>query len=211
LQPAVVEVSSEEEPPCQKGSSSGAPEDVNVPLRALITLRDPGATTLEDPSASAVVPAASPCPQAPIVSSSPAGPRLEGPSTASATADSPTREVRPAKPIAIPSAIPLAEPTVAPSAVASSSEGAVQAASAATVRTSERVHPREPIVPSLAIATSFSGQVCLSLSLCNCFGLLLQYLAYPLFFRTWTFQNSSRLIPPRLDRPYWKPLTLPRA
>jgi hypothetical protein len=35
----------------------------------------------------------------------------------------------------------------------------------------------------LAIATSFSGQVCLSLFLCNCFGLLLQCLAYHLFFQ----------------------------
>jgi hypothetical protein len=132
---------------------------VNAPIRALFALRDPGATTLEDPSASTVVPAALPSPQAPIVTSSPAGPCLEGPSAASATANSPAREVRPAESTAISSAIPLAEPTVAPSAVASSSEGAVQMASAAIVHLPERVHPREPIAPSLAIATSFSGQV----------------------------------------------------
>ncbi|XP_025828622.1 uncharacterized protein LOC112903589 [Panicum hallii] len=120
-QPAVVEVSSGEEPPCQKGSSSEAPEDVNAPIKVLIALRDPGATTLEDPSASAV---ASPSLQAPIVTPSSAGPCLERPSTASATANPPARE----------------------------------AASAAIVRPSARVHPREPIVPSLAIATSFSGQ-----------------------------------------------------
>jgi hypothetical protein len=136
---------------------------VNAPIRALITFRDPGATTLEDPSASTVVPAASPSPQVPIVTSSPAGPCLEGPSTASATADSPTREVRLAKPSALSSGSPLAEPTVAPSAVASSSRGAAHMASAAVVPPSERMHPRQPIVPSLAIATSFSGQVWLFL------------------------------------------------
>jgi hypothetical protein len=161
---AVVEVSSGEEPPCQKGSFSEVPEDVDAPLRALITLRDPGATILEDPSASAVIPTASPSPQAPIATSSPAGPCLEGPSTASAIADSPAREVRPAKPTAISSDVPLVEPTVAPSAVASSSGGAVHTASATIVHPSERTHPREPIVPSLAIATSFSGQVWLFFS-----------------------------------------------
>jgi hypothetical protein len=136
---------------------------------------------LEDPSASAVVPAASPGPQAPVVTSSPVGPCLEEPSTASATADSPAREVRPAEPTAISSAVTLAEPTVAPSAVASSSGGAVHTASASIVHPSERMHPREPIVPSLAIATSSSGQVWLFLR--NYFGLLPRCLAYPLFLQ----------------------------
>ncbi|XP_025815475.1 uncharacterized protein LOC112892550 [Panicum hallii] len=78
-QPAVVEVSSGEEPPCQKGSSSEVPEDVDAPIRALITLRDPGATILEDPSVSAVVPAASPSLQAPVVTTSLVGPCLKDP------------------------------------------------------------------------------------------------------------------------------------
>jgi hypothetical protein len=62
---------------------------VDAPIRALITLRDSSATILEDPSASADVPAASPGPQAPVMTTSLVGPCLEGPSTASATADSP--------------------------------------------------------------------------------------------------------------------------
>jgi hypothetical protein len=154
---------------------------VDAPIRALITLRDPGATILEDPSASAVVPAASPGLQAPVVTTSLVGPCLEGPSPASATADPPVREVRPAEATAISSAVALAEPTATPSAVASSSGGAVHVASAATVHPSEGMHPREPIAPSLAIATSLSGQVCLFL--CNYFGLLPQCLSHPLFLQ----------------------------
>jgi hypothetical protein len=155
---------------------------VDAPIRALITLRDSSATILEDPSASADVPAASPGPQAPVMTTSLVGPCLEGPSTASATADSPAREVRPAEPTAISSAVALAELTVTPSAVASSSGGVAHMASAATVHPSERMHPREPIVPSLAIATSHSGQVCLFF-LSNYFGLLPQCLAHALFLQ----------------------------
>jgi hypothetical protein len=130
---------------------------VNVPIRALITLCDPDVAILEDPSASVIVPAASPGLQAPVVTTSLVGLYPEGPSPASATADSPAREVRPAEPIAISSAVALAEPTATQSAVASSSGGAVHVASAATVHLSEGMLPREPIVPSLAIATSLSG------------------------------------------------------
>jgi hypothetical protein len=72
-----VDVSSGEEPPCQKGSSSEVPEDVDAPIRALITLRDPGAAILEGPSASADVPVASPGPQEPVVTTSLVGPYLE--------------------------------------------------------------------------------------------------------------------------------------
>jgi hypothetical protein len=54
-------------------------------------------------------------------------------------------------------------------------------ASAATVHLSEGMHPQEPIVPSSAIATSLSGQVCLFL--CNYFGLLPQCFAHPLFLQ----------------------------
>jgi hypothetical protein len=153
-----------------------------VPIRALITLRDPGATILEDPSASADVPAASPGPQVPVVTTSLVGPCLEGPSAALAIADSPAREVRPTEPTAISSAVALAEPPVTSSAVASSSGGVARMASAATVHPSERMHPREPIGPSLAIATSLSGLVCLFF-LCNYFGLLPQCLAHPLFLQ----------------------------
>jgi hypothetical protein len=125
---------------------------VDAPIRALITLRDPGATNLEDPSALAAAPAASPGLQV-------VGSCLEGPSPASAIADSPAREVRSAEPIAISSAVASVKPTAAPSAVASPSGGAIHMASAATAHSSEGTPSREPIAPSLAIAASFSRQV----------------------------------------------------
>jgi hypothetical protein len=67
--------------------------------------------------------------------------------------------VRSTEPIAISSAVASAEPIAAPSAVASPSGGATHMASATTVHPSKGTHSREPIAPSLAIATSFSRQV----------------------------------------------------
>jgi hypothetical protein len=84
-----VDVSSGEEPPRQQGLALEAPEDVDVPIRSLITLHDPDAVVLEGPSASADVPAASPGTQEPVVTASLVSPSLVGPSTASATADLP--------------------------------------------------------------------------------------------------------------------------
>jgi hypothetical protein len=55
-----VDVSSGEESPRQQGSALEVPEDVDVPIRALITLRDPDAIVLEGPSASVYIPAALP-------------------------------------------------------------------------------------------------------------------------------------------------------
>jgi hypothetical protein len=55
-----VDVSSREEPPRQQGLALEVPEDVDVPIRALITLRDPDAIVLEGPSASVYIPAALP-------------------------------------------------------------------------------------------------------------------------------------------------------
>jgi hypothetical protein len=137
-----VDVSSGEELPCQKGSSSEVPEDVDAPIRALITLRDPGTAFLEGPSASTDVPAASPGPQEPVVTTSLVGPCLEGPSTASVTADLPVREALPAEPTAISSVVAPAEPTANLSAVASSSGGVAHLASTVTVHSSEGVRPR---------------------------------------------------------------------
>jgi hypothetical protein len=158
-----VDVSSGEEPPRQQGSALEVPEDVDVPIRALITLRDPDATILEGPSASVDVPAASPGSQEPVVTASLVSPSLEGPSTASATTDLPARETHPAEPTAISSAVAPAEPTAISSAVASSSRDVAPLASTIIVQPSEGTRPQEPIVPSSAIVTSFSGQVCLIL------------------------------------------------
>jgi hypothetical protein len=155
-----VDVSSGEEPLCQKGSSSEVPKDVDAPIRALITLHNPGAAILEGPSTSVDVPVASPGTREPAVAASLAGPCLEGSSTASATADPLVREVPPAEPTAVSSAVTPAEPTAISPAVASSSKDVAHLASSIGVRLSEVMHPQEPIVPSSAIVTS-SGRVCL--------------------------------------------------
>jgi hypothetical protein len=136
-----VDVSSREEPPRQQGLALKVPEDVDVPIRALITLRDLDATVMEGPSASADVPAASPGSQEPVVTASLVSPSLEGPSTASATADLPARETHPAEPAAISSAVAPAEPTAISSAVASSYGDVAPLASTVIVQPSEGMRP----------------------------------------------------------------------
>jgi hypothetical protein len=54
-----VDVSNGEEHPRQKDSASQVPEDVDAPVRALITLRDPDAMVLESTSTLADVPVTS--------------------------------------------------------------------------------------------------------------------------------------------------------
>jgi hypothetical protein len=175
---------------------------VDAPIRALITLRDPGVTNLEGPSVSAAAPAASPGLQV-------VGPCLEGPSPAPAIADSFAREVRSTEPIAISSAVASGELTATPSAVASPSGGAIHMASATTVHSSEGTHSREPIAPSLAIAASFSRQVCLFFVAILVFS---HNACLTLFsFRIWIFRSSLRLTLPRSGQPYWRPMTLPQA
>jgi hypothetical protein len=163
---------------------------VDAPIRALITLHDPGAAILEGPSASADVPVAAPGPLEPVVTASLVGPCpcLEGPSTASATADLLAREAPPVEPTAVSLAVTPAEPTAISPAVASSFEDVTHLASSVTVRPSEGMRPQEPIVPSSAIVTSL-GQVCLFP--CNYFGLPPQYLTHPLFLQN---LNLSELL-----------------
>jgi hypothetical protein len=178
-----VDVSSGEEPSCQKGSSSEVPKDVDAPSKALITLRDPGAANLAGPSASVDVPVASPGPREPVEAASLVGLCLEGSSTASATADPPARGVPPAEPIAVSSAVAPAESSAVSPAVAASFEDVAHRTSSVGVRPSERMCPQEPIIPSSAIVTS-SGRVCL----CNYFALTLVFprstLLTLFFFRT---------------------------
>jgi hypothetical protein len=148
------------------------PEDVDVPIRALITLCNPGVTDSEGPSALAAAPTASlglqvidsclegPFPASAIADSPAREVRPTEPiAVSSAVADSPAREVRPTEPIAVSSAVASVKPTAAPSAVAPPSGGAIYAASTATAHSSEGTPSREPIAPSLAIAASFSRQV----------------------------------------------------
>jgi hypothetical protein len=145
-----MDISSGEEPPRQQGLALEVPEDADVPIRALIALRDPDAIVLEGPSALVDVPAASPGSQEPIVAASIVSPPLEGPSTTLATADLPARETH------------LPEPTAISSAVAPSSGEVVPPDSSPTVivQPSEGTRPHEPTAFSSSIANSLSGQVC---------------------------------------------------
>jgi hypothetical protein len=115
-----------------------------MPIRALITLRDPDVTVLEGPSALVDVPVASPGSQEPVMTASIVSPPLEGPSTALATADLPARETH------------LPEPTAISSAVAPSSKEVAPPDSSPTVivQPLEGTRPQEPTASSSAIATS---------------------------------------------------------
>jgi hypothetical protein len=86
-QPIIVDISSGEEPPHQKDSASEVPEDVDAPIRALVTLRDPDTTGLESPSMLVDVQVTSPDSREPIVATSITSSPLEGPSTALTTTD----------------------------------------------------------------------------------------------------------------------------
>jgi hypothetical protein len=92
-----------------------------VPVRALITLRDPDATVLESPSMLVDVPVTSPDLQEPIMATSITSSPLEGPSTALTTTDLSARETH------------LPEPTVVSSAVAPSSKEVTPPDSSPTV------------------------------------------------------------------------------
>jgi hypothetical protein len=142
-----VDVSSGEELPRQQDLALEVPEDVDVSIRALITLRDPDTTVLEGPSALVDIPATSPGSQEPVVTASIISPPLEGPSIALATADLPARETH------------LPEPTAISSAVAPSSEEVAPPDSSPTVivHPSEGTRPQELTASSPAIATSLSG------------------------------------------------------
>jgi hypothetical protein len=110
LQPVVVDISSGEEPPCQKDSASEVPEDVEAPVNALITLHDPVSTALEGPLTlidTPVIPQGLP---ELIVAASVVDSSLERPAIASATANLPSEGTR------------LPEPTAALSAATPPSE-----------------------------------------------------------------------------------------
>jgi hypothetical protein len=119
-----VDISSREEPPCQKDSASEVPEDVEVPVNALITLRDPDPTTLEGPSALIDTPITPLGLQEPVVAASIISSSLERPAIALATANLPSKGMH------------LPEPT---------------AVSSATTPLSERVNPQEPTFASPAV------------------------------------------------------------
>jgi hypothetical protein len=114
LQPVVVDVSSEEEPPCQKDPASEVPEDVEVPIRALITLRDPDPTALEGPSTLIDASVTPQDLQELAVAASIIGSSLERPAVTSATTNLPSKEMCPPEPTATSSAAALPSDGVDP-------------------------------------------------------------------------------------------------
>jgi hypothetical protein len=124
LQLDVVDISSGEEPPCQKDSVSEVPEEVEVPVSALVTLQDPDPKALEGPTALIDAPVAPQGLQESVLAASIVSSSLEGLVVASSTANLPSKGVR------------LQELTAASSGVAPSSE---------------RVNPQEPTIASPAV------------------------------------------------------------
>jgi hypothetical protein len=119
-----VDISSGEEPTCQKDSAPEAPEDFLVPVSALGSLRYREPKALEGPT---VLVDASVAPQGlqePVVAASVVSSSLERPAVALSTASLPSKGAR------------LQEPT---------------AASSAVIPPSERVNPQEPTIASLAV------------------------------------------------------------
>jgi hypothetical protein len=124
-----------------------------VPIRALITIRDPDTTVLEGPSTLVDVPVTSLGLQEPVVAASITNSPLEERSTTLATANPSVQETR------------LPEPTAVSSAAARSSEKVILpdssfASPAVNVHPSEGTHLQEPTTSSSAITTSLSRRVC---------------------------------------------------
>jgi hypothetical protein len=141
-----VDISSGEEPACQKDSAPEAPEDFLAPISALVALWDLDSQALEDPTALVDAPVAlqglqEPVVAAPVVSSSlerlaialsttslpSKGARLQEPTAASSTVTPPSERVNPQ------------EPTIASPAV--------------TAPPPEKTRPQEPIITSSSVAT----------------------------------------------------------
>jgi hypothetical protein len=145
-----------------------------VPIRALITLRDPNPTALEGPSMQIDALVTPQDPQEPVVAASIIGSSLERPAVASATANPPSKGTRLPEPTAASSAaappsdrVNPQEPTFAPPAVNAPPE---------------RTRPQELITSSSAIATSLPGQVCFTsqvISVLFCVALLTCLLSEP--------------------------------
>jgi hypothetical protein len=127
-----VDISSGEEPACQKDSAPEAPEDFLAPVSALVSLQDPHPKALEGPTALIDALVAPQGLQESVVASSTAnlplkGARLQEPTTASSAVTPPSERVNPQ------------EPTVASPAI--------------NVPPPEGTHPQEPITTSSVVAT----------------------------------------------------------
>jgi hypothetical protein len=118
-----VDISSGEEPACQKDSAPEAPEDFLGPVSALVTLQDPVPKALEGPATLVDASVTLQGLQELVVAASDVSSSLEGPTVNSSTVSLP------------PKGAHLQEPTAALSAV---------------TPPSERVSPQEPIIASPA-------------------------------------------------------------
>jgi hypothetical protein len=126
---------------------------VEVPVNALITLRDLDPTALEGPSSLIDTPVTSPGLQELVVGTSVISSSLEGPFIASATANLSSQEAR------------LPEPTAASIAAAPCSEKVTPQEPTFTSPVVNAPPPegtrlQEPTTSSSAVATSLPGQVC---------------------------------------------------
>jgi hypothetical protein len=148
-----VDISSGEEPPCQKDSASEVPEDMEVPINALITLRDPDPTALEGLSALIDASVTLEDLQEPVVAASVISSSLERPAVTSVTANLHSKGTR------------LPELTGATSAAAPPSKRVnpqepTFTSPAVNVPPPEGTRLQEPIASSSAVATYLPGQVC---------------------------------------------------
>jgi hypothetical protein len=153
LQSDVVDISSGEEPACQKDPTPEAPEDSSAPVSALVTLQDPipkapeGPVTLVD--ASVILQGL----QEPVVAVSDVGPSLEEPTVSSSTIRLHPKGAHLQEPIVASPAITLPSERV-------STQEPIIASSAVIALPPERARPQEPIISSSAVVTPPPEQVC---------------------------------------------------
>jgi hypothetical protein len=142
----VVDISSGEEPACQKDSALEAPEDFLAPVSALVALQNPNPKALEGPTTPVDALAPVQDLHEPIVAASVISSIPEVPAVALSTASLSLEGARPQ------------EPTVASSAVTPPSERMrpqepTITSPAVTVPPPEKMRPQEPIIASSAVAT----------------------------------------------------------
>jgi hypothetical protein len=129
LQSDIVDISSGEEPACQKDPAPEAPEDSAAPVSALITLQEPTPKASKGPAMSIDA----------SVAALDIGPFLEGP-----TDSLPPKGARLQEPIATSSA-------VAPSSKRVSPQEPIIASPTIIVPPPEKACPQEPIITSSAV------------------------------------------------------------
>jgi hypothetical protein len=170
-----------------------------VPIRALITIHDPDAAVLEGPSASADVLAASPGTQEPVVTASLVSPSLVGPTAASATADLPARRSSRADRYLIGYCSSRADRYFIGCCFFFWRRGSSGLYRCHSIEAGSFLHRLSPHLSRDRYALFF-----LITSVFFLCALLTLFST-----RIWIFQSSSCSILPQLDRPYWKPMTLP--